>query len=139
MLDTQVLLLDSPPHPASALPMPFVCELTQDHDAGASLHLTGELDLATSPLLDWTLRDALHKSRIVVVDLRQVSFIDSSAIHVLVDAGARARLDGRRLVVLRGPAQLDRVLVLCGDSDSLDVVDLDAAELPSTLVLRLTG
>ena len=104
--------------------MPFACSWTNAGDDAAWVHLAGELDIATTPRLRRTLSEAQGQARLVVVDLRRVAFIDSSTVFALVDATARARCEGRRLVILRGPRYVDRMLALSGVRDALEVVDL---------------
>jgi anti-sigma B factor antagonist len=60
----------------------------------------GELDLSTAPQLKWRLVDALEGGRTaIVVDLGDVTFMDSTALGVLV--GVRRSLDvGARLAVV---------------------------------------
>ena len=45
--------------------------------------LTGDHDMANAPRLETALQQALGDGRGVVVDLSEVTFIDSSVIHVL--------------------------------------------------------
>ena len=40
------------------------------------------------------------QARLVVLDLRELTFIDSSGVHAIVSAGIRARKGGRRLVLV---------------------------------------
>src|ERR1019366_1707721 len=53
--------------------------------------VAGELDMATVPELDLTLRHAQADARVVALDLRELEFIDSSGVHLLLAAGRRAR------------------------------------------------
>jgi anti-anti-sigma factor len=92
--------------------------------------VTGELDIATAPQLKQTLGHAEDCARGVVLDLRELTFMDTSGVHVIVDASARATAAGRRLVLVRGPSQVDRVLALTGARDRLEIVDLDPGEPP---------
>ena len=55
-----------------------------------------------------------------MLDLRELAFMDCAGMRVIVDAAERARRDGRRLIVLRGPAQVDRVFTLTGTADVLE-------------------
>jgi anti-sigma B factor antagonist len=76
--------------------------------SGAILHLIGELDLATAPQLDEVM--AATKAEHIVLDLTDLSFIDSSGISLLVVA-----LSDQRDVTLRNPQpNVSRVLELTG-------------------------
>jgi anti-sigma B factor antagonist len=86
------------------------------------------LDIASAPRLERTLRRAGQNASLVVLDLRGLTFIDSSGAHVIVSAAARAKRAGHRLMLIRGPAQIDRLLALTGDADVLDIRDLDSVE-----------
>lgn len=138
MLDMQVLP-DSPARDASAPPTPFSCSWAKDGDDVAWVRLAGELDIATSPRLERTLSVAQRQARLVVVDLRQVSFADSSAVHALADADTRGRRQCRRLVILRGPPHVDRIFALSGLCDALEIVDLDAVAPPVMALLRFAA
>lgn len=80
--------------------------------ATTRLEVEGELDLATAPDLKWALADALdHGARTFVVDLTGVTFIDSTALGVLV--GFRRNLKvGMRMGVA------------CTDPDVLAIFEL---------------
>lgn len=93
----------------------------------AWVQVVGELDLVTSPALEQTLRDAELRAPLVVLDLRELTFTDSSGVHVITNAKARADRAGRRLVLVRGPAHPDRMLALV-TSDVPEIVDLDPGE-----------
>ena len=73
-----------------------------------------------------------------MLDLRELAFMDSSGVHTIVNASARARQLGRRLVLLRGPPDVDRVFKLtgnCADVENAEVEPLD----PSVAELLLLG
>ena len=92
------------------------------------MRVVGELDIATTPQLERTLREAQLEARLVVLDLRELLFIDSSGVHAIVNAGIRARQAARRLLVLRGPPNVDRVFTLAGRRDDVEIHDLDPVE-----------
>jgi anti-anti-sigma factor len=94
----------------------------------AWVHVGGELDIATTPQLERTL-DA-SQARLVVLDLREVAFLDSSGMHAIVNAGIRARQAGRRLVLVRVPANVDRMLTLTGSFDQVEIGDIGAVAPP---------
>jgi len=108
-----------------AAPPPFLC--TYEKTASATwVHVEGELDMATSPELDRVLRQAELDSMLLVLDLRELAFIDVSAVHVILAAASRLRPGAGRLMIARGPAQVDRVFTLTGACERLSIVDLEA-------------
>jgi anti-anti-sigma factor len=70
-------------------------------DQQVALALHGELDLGPAPQFRDRLADAEREGTTVVVDLRSVTFIDSSGVGELLGAHQRARREGRRLIIVR--------------------------------------
>ncbi len=95
----------------------------------AWVQVTGELDLATSPQFRQRLVEAQRAVRLVVLDLRELCFIDSSGVHVILDAARDFRRYGGRLLIVRGPAPVDRVLTLTEVGKQVVIFDLAPAEL----------
>ena len=123
----------APRSPAShdaAVPPGFGCTLRDGGRDVAWVRVTGELDIATAPILEQTLRRAEQRARRIVLDLRELEFMDSSGVHVIVDGALRATAAGRRLVLVRGSAQVDRVFDLTTASDDLEIVDLNPVQPP---------
>jgi anti-anti-sigma factor len=84
----------------------------------------GELDLASSPALEQELeRGAAATAEVVIVDLRNLEFMDSTGLSVLVRAHQRATENGQRFGVVRGPQQVQRLLSLTGVADRLNLAD----------------
>jgi anti-sigma B factor antagonist len=78
------------------------------------LSVEGELDLSSAPSLKWALGDVLDASRShVVVDLSRVTFIDSTALGVLVGA-QRSFAAGTRLAVVCTHAAVLRIFEMTG-------------------------
>ncbi|MGZ4269163.1 MAG: STAS domain-containing protein [Solirubrobacteraceae bacterium] len=96
---------------------------TQQDDAGRLLvAVRGELDLATAPQLEQTLMEAIEEGRDVVLDLRELEFMDSSGVRVLVVAHSRA--DGRFGLVPAGPkSPVTKILAIAGLEPELRFVD----------------
>jgi anti-anti-sigma factor len=91
---------------------------------GTVLTVTGELDLASSPALEQELQRAREGgAELVVVDLRELEFMDSTGLNVLVKAHHEAQESGRRFGLVRGTAQVQRLLSLTGLEDRLIIVD----------------
>jgi len=76
--------------------------------------IEGELDLATAPRLKWTLVDALAAGRTrFVVDLSRASFMDSTALGVLVGVNRSLASDARLAIVCGGDA-VSKIFELSG-------------------------
>ena len=96
-----------------------------------SIELEGELDIATTPSADAELRRVERGgARVIVLDLRGVTFMDSTGLRLLVSADARARNGEHRLAIVRGPAVVQRVLALTGLDARLDVIDDPSEVVP---------
>ena len=75
--------------------------------------LAGELDLLVAPLAREALARALHEPRQrLIIDLSGLTFIDSSGLHVLLQAEKRCRKTGRGLVLRPGPPNVQKVFEL---------------------------
>jgi len=99
----------------------FDCSLSRSERDVVCVHAAGELDIATTAQLELTLRQAVLGSRLVVLDLRDLSFIDSCGAHTIDIASDRARRLGRRLVELRGPPNVTRILALTSITDDFEL------------------
>lgn len=88
------------------------------------LSVRGELDLASSPLLEQALERAAQDSpSLVIIDLRELDFMDSTGLSVLIRAHQRAQELGHRLGIVNGSRQVRRLLSLTGVADRLTIVD----------------
>src|SRR3954452_19868417 len=91
-------------------------------DGGAVVTARGEIDMSTSPLLRAALRSPEAQAPIVVLDLRAVTFMDSSGLGVIVGQNKRAREQGFRFAVaVNGAHEVERILQLSGLTASLDI------------------
>jgi anti-anti-sigma factor len=100
-------------------------ELRTEQDQGAPrLVVSGELDLASAEQLDAGLKQ-LESSEpdLIVLDLRELEFMDSTGLRTVIAADARARERGGRLVVVRAPEEVDRVFRLTRMDQHLELVD----------------
>jgi anti-anti-sigma factor len=114
---------------------PFLCSSTGGGLDAAWVHVAGALDLATSPQLERTLEES--QARLVVLDMRDLAFMDCSGVHTIIDATVRARQAGRRLILLRGAPNVDRVFQLTGSADVVEIGDFEARfETPGQLHLQ---
>jgi anti-sigma B factor antagonist len=95
-------------------------------EAGAAtvIAVSGELDLASSPALQEELERATASGTpMLIIDLRELDFMDSTGLSVLVRAHQRIEEQGRQLAMVRGPQQVQRLLSLTGVADRLTLVD----------------
>jgi anti-sigma B factor antagonist len=80
--------------------------------------LDGEVDAGTADALRMRILDAT--ADLVVLDAEDLTFIDSSGLHVLVDAKALLEAEHRRLAIVNRPRVLARVLDLTGLTEHFD-------------------
>ena len=98
----------------------------------------GELDRSTVSeviaVLD-RLKPQADGVRHIVVDLRGLTFMDSSGLHELVRQDHFARSNRHNLAVVRGTKAVQRVLEISGVQDLLVLVDDPADLAPPTIAL----
>jgi anti-sigma B factor antagonist len=80
----------------------------------------GELDIATAPELSRLLEGLRRRHHAVVVDLAEVTFIDSTGLSALMDARAESSRDGWHFTVRRPSPAVRRVVELAGLEHVLD-------------------
>ncbi|MGH2554645.1 MAG: STAS domain-containing protein [Actinomycetota bacterium] len=87
----------------------------------AQLLLSGELDVATVPLLEDHLTAAeADGAKTILIDLALVTFMDSSGLHSFVRAARRAGERGKRLAFANCPDAVRKVFELTGTGALLD-------------------
>ena len=116
---------------------PFVSTQSGGGVGASWVYVAGELDLATSPQLEQTLREAERDARLVVLDLRELTFMDSAGVHTIVDAGIRYRRAGGRMIVVRAPVQVDAVFTLIGVTEDVEIYDLAPGQPAVQALLQL--
>jgi anti-sigma B factor antagonist len=100
----------------SEFPIPEAFSVrTEQHGDAAVVVPTGELDLATAPALEDALSRAFDSSAArVVLDLRELEFIDSSGLRTLLTARRRSEDAGARFSLVAGHRGLERTLEIAG-------------------------
>ena len=102
---------------------------TQEHDGLVQVSLRGELDLSTVDKVEDELRRLEDQSdKLLVLDLRGLTFLDSTGLRLMVTADQRARKAGRRLALVKGPETVHRVFTITKLDERLYMVD-DVGEL----------
>jgi anti-sigma B factor antagonist len=85
--------------------------------------LRGDLDLSTAKQAEQGIEDAERSGlKTVVIDLRGLTFMDSTGLRVIVSADKRARRANRRAVIIQGPAAVRRVFEITRLDERLDIV-----------------
>jgi anti-anti-sigma factor len=88
---------------------------------------SGELDIATAPQLEHAISEATSEPvSELVLDLRELTFMDSSGLRTLAQANVKAEQAGTALSIWRGPRQIERVLEISGLGPLLPLADAPA-------------
>ena len=97
---------------------------TQDSGGHVTVSLKGELDLSSVGKVEEELeRVEKDGPSVLVLDLSQLTFLDSTGLLAVVPADERARSNGRRLVIVRGPDPVQRVFAITRLEERLEMVD----------------
>ncbi|MET0817813.1 MAG: STAS domain-containing protein [Solirubrobacteraceae bacterium] len=103
----------------------------EQRDGAAVVVVTGEVDMSTSPMLREGLRSPEAQAETVVLDLRSVTFMDSSGLGAIVGQHKRAREHGFRFAVaVGGAAGVERILALAQLTQVLEIVQSPDDALP---------
>jgi len=95
-------------------------------DARVTFIPRGELDLATTPELEEKVLAAVQEGSLeVVLDLRELTFMDSTGVRAIVAAHQVAEQTGHALQVVRPPrdSPVSRVIEISGIDEALGLVD----------------
>ena len=97
---------------------------TEDRNGLVHMALVGELDLSSVAKVQEELRriEATAPATLVV-DLSKLTFLDSTGLRCIVTADERARNEGRRIVIVRGPDAVQRVFAITRLEERLEIVD----------------
>src|SRR3954468_6543324 len=104
--------------------LPFTID-RQQFDGVVRLIVRGELDMETGPRAEEELpRAEADAPPTLVLDLREVTFFDSTGLQVVLDADVRAREEGRRFVLaVAADGEPRRILELAEVIDRLRLED----------------
>ena len=78
--------------------------------------IAGEIDLDTAPDLEAKVHSAVERPGVeaLVLDLRELTFMDSTGLRFLMSIKDHAQLHEYRLSILRPPATVYRVITITG-------------------------
>jgi anti-sigma B factor antagonist len=74
----------------------------------------GDIDLSTLAKATAALDGARAGARSVVLDLREVGFMDTSGLRLIIEEQRRAAATGYRFAVIRGSRRVQRLLEIAG-------------------------
>ena len=101
----------------------FSVHSARNHDRLAIIP-TGELDMSTAAELNDAIRAAeATDAKRIVIDLSEVTFMDSSGLKLLLEASARSQANSNRLRLIRGPRRVHRVFELTKTEEKLPFLD----------------
>lgn len=110
----------------------FSCVASAEGRSVTRILVTGELDIATTPQLAAALSSPANGSGLVILDLRQVTFIDATGLALILGAASRLRSADRRLALIPGPRSVQRLFEMTRTDRQLDFLTApDANRLSS--------
>jgi anti-anti-sigma factor len=95
----------------------------RDVDDACVLALAGELDLASSPSLVERVEAVLPDGRPLVLDLRELTFIDSTGLGAIAGIERSAEKAGTTLKLVPGPSSVQRVFDVSGTAGAFTWID----------------
>jgi anti-anti-sigma factor len=102
---------------------PFACEITREHDT-ATIRTAGSLDIATVPILETHVAELREAGvRRMIIDLRDLYFMDSTGLRCILEFDAQARQDGFTIALIQGPRAVQRVFELTRARAQLPFID----------------
>lgn len=94
--------------------------------AALVLDVAGEIDLATAPQLEAKVTEADPEGHLVL-DMTNVTFMDSTGLRVLISAHERANENGGSLAIVAGEGPVTKLLSITGVDGWLSVYPNRAA------------
>ncbi len=86
-----------------------------------TISVVGEIDLAGGPLLDQVIAAREAAGDDVVIEMAEVTFVDSSGLRSLIAASQRAAGAGRRVRLVAPSAVLVRLLDITATTSMFDI------------------
>jgi anti-sigma B factor antagonist len=93
---------------------------SQEKDGVVTIALSGELDMATAPILSDNLAPFEGNGvSTIILDLQDLTFIDSTGMHVFLEARRRAMSNGHRFLLSGAGPAARRLFELTGTQSLL--------------------
>jgi anti-sigma B factor antagonist len=108
---------------SDAAPEPFSVECTREGDDVVVAPI-GELDLETHPQVKAAVEEQRAQgAQRIVIDLRRTTFMDSSALHLMLELDTASRAEGFGFALVEGPPAVRRLFELTALHERLPFVD----------------
>ncbi len=105
---------------------PYLTIETTSAPGVQTIVLASEADLAGTAAIEAAIEQAsLAESPLVVVDLRNLTFIDSSGLQSLIRGHEHCLLRGHEMQIIPGPANVQRLFELTGMVDVLPFAEAE--------------
>jgi anti-sigma B factor antagonist len=103
-------------------PEPLAITLRRENDR-AVVVMEGELDMANAPLLQGRIEsDEIAGAKTIVLDLQQLTFLDSTGLRVILAARELCWRRGQEFAVTPGSQQVQRLLSVTGVGEHLRTI-----------------
>ena len=98
--------------------------LVEERDDTTKIVLSGELDVSTVSRFNAAIaKTRIENCKTVVIDLRDLKFMDSTGLSAVLVAEMHARTRRQRFAVVRGPRHVQELFRLTGVDHFLEVID----------------
>ena len=98
----------------------------EPREDGIIVRVTGEIDVSTVDVLRCQLGTAREEGTTVLLDLSGVTFIDSTGLHLLLEASHSSAVTDWGFSVVRPSRVVRRLIEVSGAADLLMIVDPSA-------------
>jgi anti-anti-sigma factor len=99
--------------------MPFEVQVVS-HEDRQTLVLRGDLDISSAGQLEAVIREACSSGTPgLILDLGEVTYMDSSGLRVIIAAGRMCEELGNEFALVPGPPEVQRLFELMGLSENL--------------------
>ncbi len=94
---------------------------TERQDGAATVRIAGELDMSGTLRLEQELTRLIERDRVpeLTLDLRGVTFIDSTGLGMIINTDQAARQENFTLRLVPGPREVHKVFEMVGLADVL--------------------
>ena len=116
--------MQSVPNQPESRPTPGQLKIEpQVSGACHTICLSGELDMASAPELQAVIDSALAEAREIVLDVQELTFIDSTGLRCILACQAACQTSGTAFLMTPGKTQARRLFEITGVLDRLSITD----------------